>query len=575
MSVWNPLETPRRISARRGFSVSYQGKTLLSLIDPIAQAERLADAAPKQGRTLYFCPSPLFGYGLERLLSQMPEDSALLALETDEALWALTEESLPRCLRDNGRFALVRTTDPASLCAVVRRAWGSRSFRRVTVVRLSGGWQIGGPCYDTLADALRQDFAAEWGNALTLTKLGRRYIANAIRNLPLLIQAGPLEPFGEAPLLVLGAGPSLDPLLDALVARFGCGSRAFRIVCVDTALGSLHARGIIPDLAVALESQHWNLRDFTGLGNWKLPIAMDLSALPATAEMLGGDFRLFFTPWTAIRLFQRLEKAGFLPLKMPPLGSVGLTAVALALELSSGPVLTGALDFSFTLDRFHARSTPGHRESLRLTTRLCPLIKNTAFRSGVSAARGKNGEPVLTDRSLKHYRSLFEREFAHNAASQAGKSRLRDITGSGLPLGIETLSLETALDLLAGKEAGGATENRNTIDNVAARTAQGPAKPAAERNAAAETCALRARLAAFLLQERETLMELRGILTGEEADTTRLETLLDECDYLWAHFPDCAETGGRRPGADDVAFLKRVRAEIDLFLKLWDVALRE
>ncbi|MDR0399710.1 MAG: hypothetical protein LBH51_02045, partial [Treponema sp.] len=53
----------------------------------------------------------------------------------------------------------------------------------------------------------------------------------------------------------------------------------------------------------------------------------------------------------------------------------------------------------------------------------------------------------------------------------------------------------------------------------------------------------------------------------------RLETLLDECDYLWAHFPECAETGGRRPGAGDISFLRRVRFEIDPFLKLWDLAL--
>jgi hypothetical protein len=76
----------------------------------------------------------------------------------------------------------------------------------------------------------------------------------------------------------------------------------------------------------------------------------------------------------------------------------------------------------------------------------------------------------------------------------------------------------------------------------------------------------------FLRRERETLAELRGILTGR-AGSARLETLLDECDYLWAHFPDCAETGGRRPGADDISFLKRVRFEIDPFLKLWDLAI--
>ena len=564
-----PEETPRPIAARRGLSVSYRGKTLLSLVDPVAQAERLADAAPKQSRTLYFCPSPLYGYGLERFLSQIPEDSALIAVETDEALMALSRKNLPRALLDHPRFRVVRTTDPASLCAFVRSAWGNRRFRRLTVVRLSGGWQIGGPRYEALADALGEDIACDWENALTLTRLGRRYMANAIRNLPLLTRGAGLTEslrFGDTPVLVLGAGPSLDGLLDALTAGSGRAGdlflpeeRPFRIVCVDTALKSLYARGIKPDLAVALESQHWNLRDFTGLGGWKLPLAMDLSALPAARETLGGDVRLFFTPWTAIRLFRRLEAAGLLPPEMPPLGSVGLSATALALRLGSGPVLTGALDFSFTMDRFHARSTPGHLERLRLATRLRPLIGGAAFRAGVIVAVGKNGDPVLTDPALKRYRRLFEREFGCGGPLNAD-GRLRDIAGSGLDLGVETLPVGAAPELLfAGTGKGGASPGSDASDAVGAAPAGG-AETAPER------------MAGFLRRERKTLAELRGILTGRTG-SGRLETLLDECDYLWAHFPDCAETGGRRPGADDISFLKRVRFEIDPFLKLWDLAL--
>jgi hypothetical protein len=562
-------------------SVSYHGKTLLSLIDPITQAERLADAVPKQGRTLYFCPSPLYGYGLGRLLSQIPEDSAVIAVETDEALMALSRESLPRTLLDNPRFRVVRTTDPASLCVFARDAWGRRRFRRLTVVRLSGGWQIGGARYEALADALREDIAGGWENALTLARLGRRYMANAVRNLPRLARET-LPPeslcFGAAPVLVLGAGPSLDGLLNALAgkaSRAGASypehpeERPFRIVCVDTALKSLYSRGIKPDLAVALESQHWNLRDFIGLGGWKLPLAMDLSALPATGETLGGDILPFFTPWTSIRFFERLKAAGFLPPEIPALGSVGLTATALALRLGSGPVLTGALDFSFTIDRYHARSTPGHLESLRLSTRLRPLIGTAALRASVSAALGKNRDPVLTDPALKHYRRLFEREFGYSpipprGAARRGESRLRDITGSGLDLGVETLSRESALELLSGGGGGGAGK-------AAAPGGAYPRGDAAHKAPGSAGTASQ-RMESFLRRERETLAELRGILTGE-AGSGRLETLLDECDYLWAHFPECAETGGRRPGAGDISFLKRVRFEIDPFLKLWDLAL--
>jgi hypothetical protein len=515
-------------------------------------------------------------------LSQIPEDSAIIAVETDEALAALSREHLPPALTDNPRFKLALSLpndgQAADLCAFVRGVWGSRRFRRLAVVRLSGGWQTAPARYEALADALREEIACEWENALTLTRLGRRFTANAIRNLPLLARGtgladGPL--FGEAPILVLGAGPSLDGLLDALAARPGGLSqpeaRPFRIICVDTALKSLYARGIKPDLAVALESQHWNLRDFTGLRAWKLPLAMDLSALPATAEALGGDVRLFFTRWTALRLFGRLETAGLLPPEIPPLGSVGLSAVALALRLGSGPVLTGALDFSFTIDRFHARSTPGHLESLRLSTRLRPIIGGAAFRAGVSAAVGKDGSPALTNPALKHYRRLFEREFG-GAEAAANGNRLKDISGSGLRLGIETLPMEAALKLLTGTGRGVVG---GAVLPARDRTAPPPDEGVCPRRGGlspdVDAASSRLVVEEFPHRERAALTELRGILTGETGNA-RLDALLDECDYLWAHFPDCAETGGRRPSAGDLSFLKRVRFEIDPFLKLWNLA---
>jgi hypothetical protein len=74
--------------------------------------------------------------------------------------------------------------------------------------------------------------------------------------------------------------------------------------------------------------------------------------------------------------------------------------------------------------------------------------------------------------------------------------------------------------------------------------------------------------AAFIAGERERLAALRAILTGETAAAEKLDGLLNECDYLWAHFPDCAGKGGWHPPASDTGFLKRVRVEIEPFLHL-------
>ncbi|MDR2433075.1 MAG: DUF115 domain-containing protein [Treponema sp.] len=540
-------------AARRGFV--YNAKTLLSGVDPAGRAERTADAIPVTDKTLYFCPSPLYGYGLGRLLARLAEEaphSAVLCVEAEKALYDLSLKNRTPALLANPRLLITDTCESAALCALVRQTWGQRIFRGVQTVRFNGGWQLFPELYETLAEALRREIATDWSNALTLAKLGRRYIRNALRNLALIPRSPSIAEisFGGAPVLALGAGPSLDPLLDGLSRRFAEAlkrrrGRPFRIICVDSCLPALRERDVVPDLVVILESQHWNLHDFIGCRGWEVPAAMDLSALPESGNLLSGERYLFMTPWTELRLFERLRDAGLLPPAVPPLGSVGLTAVELARRLGRGTVIIGGIDFSFTLDAYHARSTPTHRAKLRRHGRFGGLFNTAAFGGAACRLLSKSGLPVHSDPAMRGYRALFEREFAADP-------RLFDIAGGGLPLGLRTLPPEGAFDALAGGKGG------------------------AEETPRAPEAGLAERLRSFIQGEQNRLAALREILSGGTADMERLDALIGECDYLWAHFPDYAGAGGRRPGLKEIAdagsaalsFLKRLRTEIDPTLAL-------
>jgi hypothetical protein len=146
---------------------------------------------------------------------------------------------------------------------------------------------------------------------------------------------------------------------------------------------------------------------------------------------------------------------------------------------------------------------------------------------------------------MKGYRDLFEREFA-------GERRFYSIAGPGLPLGVETLPLDTALALLG-------------------------TRPSAEEAGIPEGGSpRRGVLEAFIRRELEALTELRDILTGAASvQEAQLEERLDNAGYLWAHFPECAGAEGRRPPAWDISFLKRVRVEMEPFIGLWDRALSD
>jgi hypothetical protein len=441
-----------------------------------------------------------------------------------------------------------------ALCALVRKIWGERIFRRVEVVRLTGGWQLYPRLYDDIETALRREIAVEWSNAMTLIRLGRLYSKNLIRNLAF---SGSADTDGlnwrSAGILALGAGPSLDSVLRELSGL--CGGkipepvkRRFKIICVDTCLPALADWGILPDLVVILESQHWNLRCLTGLQGREIDAAIDLSALPASACVLKGKRYFFATAWTSLAFLSRLKEAGLLPETFPPMGSVGLSAVALALKISTGPVITGGIDFSFSVDASHARSTPRRRDFENRQTRFRSLIDtDTSLRDGTCTAVSKTGEQVRSNPAMRKYRDLFEQEFG-------GNPRLMDITGTGLPLGVKTVTAAEAFAIL--NEAGDHLQRTQKL------TASGGEK--------LQAC----QIAAFAEHEAETLKEIKNILSGAaSAETEKLEALLDAADYLWAHFPECAGAGRRRPPAADLGFLKRIRTEIDPFLKLWEITL--
>ncbi|GMO50919.1 MAG: hypothetical protein Ta2G_08690 [Termitinemataceae bacterium] len=714
----NDSEQPQCENARKsGLTLRYKGISLLSAYNPIGQCEAAASSfLPLQTRTLYFCPSPLAGYGLNILRQNMPPNSALLCVEADEKLIEISKKirandtSDPDDTIENKNFLNVYTKNSLSLCKLIEEHFGARYFRRVVLVKLNSGYQVCPAIYEEMVSMLSAWLAENWSNAMTLTKLGRLFARNAIRNLPLLhrgCNAAQID-LRARNALVLGAGPSLDAGLEALglvqntameaisnilktgksvkvinkyvgeisidagsigkhgyglkhiiesrskkdkqgldeitallyliadtvrygkiikdekfldeknqdkgayilylngiaaivskmrfdnseqfvltgyadyknkeeatgtikavIAQYGYApdfvdfrnqvgavisalgilsaetheksSAAPFIICVDTSLGALLQRGIKPDLVVALESQHWNLRDFVG-AHKECNIAMDISALPQSAEFSSSSPYIFYTKWAPLKFLERLKEGALLPLELQALGSVGLSAVDLALKLGAQNVLCAGLDFSFTMDKYHCRGSPSHKSAVNGATRFKSVFCAAAFRPATYAAIAKDGSTVLSDPAMKHYQKLFKAVFGD-------KGNVYTLCDGGLDLGVKVLNGEDARCLFRG------TLNQRAPLNQSHTTI-----PAVSASA----------LFAFIQTEINNLRELRDILRGQK-EGGNLDLLIEQCDYLWAHFPECAGSG-KAPLEKTQSFLKRVRVEIDPFLKLFEEA---
>ena len=594
-------QKPCLVPTSQGFSLSYNGRFLYSKYAPqkaIVQAVQNLTLLPG---TLILCASPCLWYGLHELLAKMPDGCFVLALEADAELHALAEKSLlqlhkvlhadaetlsanagadlPLCAGHTSPLpvALLECDELLDIVEIINTGKTKHgvslppihTFRRALLLEMSGGTALHADLYKQIDFAAENAIATFWKNRVTLTKLGRLFSRNVFHNLARLSRSVPLAHFLRTvtkPIVVFGAGESAGRTI-ASVPR-GAWKQYF-VLAVDAALPVLKASGIVPDAVVAVEAQLAIEKAYIGC-TASLPRGNDNATQTATtahdtahnacgctqppmlfADMAsrtqvtahtGGAVTYFASEFAPTQFFSDLRNTGLLPPTFPALGSVGLTATYLALNLraaDSVPVYVTGLDFSFSLGATHTRGAPAHIARLCKTNRLMPLANyDAAFRPGAICVQGKNAT-VYTDQALSGYAQQFAGFFC-------GAKNLFDCGESGLGLGIPAARLNT---------------------DAVCTDAESTSTPALCTKS--DDKALAEKVAAFFVQEKAALERLKDLLMHGEAvkspDMTvqeEIAQILERREYLYLHFPD-----GYAYRPTDIAFLKRVRSEIDFFLK--------
>lgn len=528
---------PLLVDTGRGFSIRSGARWLYSSRAPETAPVEAARTATILPETLYLIPSPCLWYGAAELLERLPPSSALLGVEAVPELLALAASSLAKSGLEGlsgGRVALARCSGAVAAYRGMEAALGLR-FRRVVVVRLSAGDRLDEAAYRAALAAVEGDVSLRFRNRLALIRMGRLWTRNVVANLGAVDwpSVGPLRGDGR-PIVVCGAGPSLDTAIPALRAR---RDELFVLAC-DTASGALALSGVTPDAVVCLEGQIYNLEDFLPLGGRRPRFVADLSAHPSTFRAATGGTSLVLSEYAETRFLSRLSLAGLPLTAVPPLGSVGVLAVRLASALG-GPVLVAGLDFAFEPGRTHCAGSPADLRSRRLESRLCKAESawNASFRDGVRPIGAGSGE-WLTDPALSMYAEL--------AASELRGLEAYDLRcGAGAPLPIRA----PLADVAGSAEAVIDAAVRSARDSASAGRRAGTISVAAGPGA----CRLRA--AAFLRGELELAETVAAALRGGSDEQT-LRGLILEADFMYCHFPDPE----RVTALEDDA-LRRVAAE--------------
>ena len=531
-------------------------------------------------------------------MEKLPASSYMLALECDQILMRVSLEHYDFSPFAHQRFSYIRT---ASIAEVLKKieSLPSFPFKKCIYLSCSGGVQLYHTFYDEVRLYTEEIIARFWKNRVTLMHLGRNYAHNTFRNLLSLARPLVKSPIKSParytasdknsfrlltgderirkPILVVGAGPSLDTTRNFIIKN----RRSFFLLAVDAATAAL-LPDIRPDAIVLVESQYWIDSAFIGLYKYGIPIFADLTASPRALQACGGNVYFFCTEYARLRYLERLYQM-LRPLILPPMGSVGLTAVQLALTLTAPqlPVLHTGLDFAWQKGLTHAaESSPVKKLFAEIGRTESPYKLNVS--TGMQCISGKRGLPYWTTPILSGYAELYRHTFSDN-------ERVIDIGMEGCLLNGRHADMDEAEQILT--DVGNRSATNMYIQQVAAKTmntgtdisAIGTGGSEAEvsvtgtsgsdtgtsvidtHSRAVDTVTERHRaLCSYLAGEAEALTMLNNHLQGKHrlAEQT-MEALFSERDYLYSHFPDAT-----RGYSLDLGFLKRTSIELRYLLKI-------
>ncbi len=571
---------PRIVEVSGERSIEYGNTQLYHRTKPAEGSRRRALTIEARESTIYLLASPLLWYGIDELLASLPNSSHVIALEADEKLRTISDTYFPSGLQDEARLHYLREEpDMQSVFSLLLRI-GIERFRSCKVVSLNGGYRIHAGIYSSIAETLKEEISTFWKNKMTLIHMAPLWIKNIFTNIALYYRhiGGRLPELSDRPVLVVGAGESIEELLSALAEAQGRELRKkLYVIAVDTAIGALYEWGIPPDAVVAQEGQFFNVYDF-------LPVAehfhketrphffLDLTGsdiIPrlrsSSEEIAPGSCSFFASRFFPNRLFDRLNSCGLLPPLVPPLGSVGSTAVALALRCGTGRVYVSGLDFSFRLGKSHMRGAPLILREHLISDRLHPAGSSPLFfpEKSVFYLDMERKPGMLSTGLLSTYAASFSRHFS------SFSERISLLKPIGHDLGLPHVSLDRFFRDLAGAEEFPAP-------------AKGPVHPFTKDSRGRE------RVRSFLSDERKLLNRLyeagrqrlsgnapgpidsTGPAAARDEKTESLEDLYSQADYLFLHFPD---TGYDPPAKLEPDMLKRLLVSAGHYLRIIEKAL--
>ncbi len=252
-----------------------------------------------------------------------------------------------------------------------------------------------------LCDAIENHILLHVRAALGLVALratrGWHMLMNMIVNMPRAVEDQNVGDLSNAcaglPVIIVGAGPSLDDSVSALAAYQG---KAVLIAC-DGALNTLDVAGVVPDIVVAIDDSERVWRHFASVGAKlrEIPMACLLQTAWPAIRYHRGPVYVGGTGKAAERLISGTSR----PLPVFDTGlCVGHAALELAALMGASRIVMAGFDLSFDGVKSHPKhhAVPYYDDQPPL-----PEQRTTV--------EGNDGAARVTDWSMMLYLREFER----------------------------------------------------------------------------------------------------------------------------------------------------------------------
>ena len=324
------------------------------------------------------------------------------------------------------------------------------TFRRIIRIDFSAAALLHSATYDKVVENVTNALMTYWANRVTLVKFGRKYCTNFFKNLSVCDKTVPIQKyFGafEKPVLVFGAGESAQDGIERIKKT---DRKKYYILCADTALQPLLANGITPDGVFIEEAQNVISKCFIGTQSSDIHIFAGLSSIHSITRYFKPEQISFFTTeFTQARFIDRFEKAGILPPKNNPFGSVGITAYYYALLFrkdSSVPVETYGLDFAYSAGRTHTKGAMADNARFQHSNR---IKTDTNFGAAFNQTAFKKSDNMYTTPIMARYEQIMN-SLSHEKDCRVKPDNDKVVAPDNV-LRQEAAALEELKSLLTGK----------------------------------------------------------------------------------------------------------------------------